>query len=96
MKTRSLTTLARALSFTLIASATLVAGAGASAAERGGPIVIPKTGARCVDDPHCHNRWHPAIPRAATAKPGDVVVFSTATPSTLAGPQLTPADVGVN
>jgi formamidase len=77
MKTGSLTTLVRALSFTLIASATLVAGAGASGAERGGLIVIPKTGARCVDDPHCHNRWHPAIPRAATAKPGDVVVFGT-------------------
>src|SRR5262245_26983187 len=40
-------------------------------------IHLPKTGDRCLDDPKCHNRWHPAIPRVATAHPGDVVVFGT-------------------
>jgi hypothetical protein len=27
-------------------------------------IQLPKTGNRCAEDPKCHNRWHPAIPRA--------------------------------
>jgi len=33
----------------------------------------------CADEPlgTCHNRWHPAIPAAASANPGDVVVFET-------------------
>jgi formamidase len=40
-------------------------------------VTIPKTGAKCADDPACHNRWHPAIKPAATADPGDTVVFGT-------------------
>ena len=40
-------------------------------------ITIPKTGARCVNDPRCHNRWHPGIPPVATARPGDTAVFGT-------------------
>jgi formamidase len=40
-------------------------------------ITIPKTGARCADDPRCHNRWHPAIPPVAVAAPGDTVIFGT-------------------
>jgi formamidase len=31
----------------------------------------------CVFDPHCHNRFHPAIPPIAVANPGDLVVFET-------------------
>ena len=33
----------------------------------------------CADEPlrTCHNRWHPAIPAAASANPGDTVVFET-------------------
>ena len=31
----------------------------------------------CVDDPKCHNRFHPAIPPVASANPGDTVVFET-------------------
>jgi len=31
----------------------------------------------CTLDPHCHNRFHPAIPPVATANPGDLVVFET-------------------
>jgi formamidase len=52
-----------------------VAFATATRAER--TITIAKTGARCADDPSCHNRWHPAIPRVAVAAPGDTVVFGT-------------------
>jgi formamidase len=40
-------------------------------------VTIPKTGAKCADDQACHNRWHPAIKPAATADPGDTVVFGT-------------------
>jgi formamidase len=33
----------------------------------------------CADEPlrTCHNRWHPDIPPAASADPGDTVVFET-------------------
>jgi formamidase len=40
-------------------------------------VRIPKTGATCADDPVCHNRWHPDIKPAATADPGDTVVYGT-------------------
>jgi formamidase len=40
-------------------------------------IHLPKTGERCVDDPKCHNRWHPAIRPVAYANSGDVAVFGT-------------------
>jgi formamidase len=40
-------------------------------------VRIPKKGAKCADDPACHNRWHPDIKPAATADPGDTVVFGT-------------------
>ncbi len=49
----------------------------AAAARPDRTITIPKTGARCADDPRCHNRWHPAIRPVATAQPGDTVVFGT-------------------
>ena len=32
-------------------------------------VRIPKKGAKCADDPACHNRWHPDIKPAATAIP---------------------------
>jgi formamidase len=38
---------------------------------------IAKTGARCENDPNCHNRWHPAVKPVATVEPGAVVVFET-------------------
>jgi formamidase len=75
MHTRSLPKLAGALS--LAFAAALLAASAASATERHRTIVIPKVGERCIDDPKCHNRWHPAIPAVATAAPGDVVVFGT-------------------
>jgi len=49
-----------------------------SAQEGGGKrVVIPKSGERCADDAKCHNRWHHAVPPAAMADPGDIVVFGT-------------------
>ena len=77
MQAPTLARIARAMTFTVAALTGIVVPTGASAAERDPPIVIPKTGERCVDDPNCHNRWHPAIAPVATAKPGDVVVFGT-------------------
>lgn len=40
-------------------------------------VVIEKQGAHCVDDSNCFNRYHPAIPPAAQANPGDMIVFHT-------------------
>ena len=40
-------------------------------------VVVAKAGDRCADDPHCFNRYHPAIPTVARAKPGDLVTFET-------------------
>src|SRR3989449_5601641 len=34
-------------------------------------------GARCADDPACHNRFHPAIKPVITVKPGDTVIMET-------------------
>ncbi len=85
MQTGSLAKFLRAASFTLVALSMLGAFTGASANDRDRdrdrdrhrPIFIPKTGERCVNDPRCHNRWHPAIPPVARASAGDVVVFGT-------------------
>ncbi|HSN90362.1 MAG TPA: acetamidase/formamidase family protein [Anaeromyxobacteraceae bacterium] len=49
----------------------------AAPARAQGTIAIPKTGARCADDPRCHNRWHPSIRPVAVAQPGATVVFGT-------------------
>ena len=40
-------------------------------------VVVAKAGGRCADDPHCFNRYHPAIKPVARAKPGDFVTFET-------------------
>ncbi len=40
-------------------------------------VKIGKTGARCANDPNCHNRWHWAIKTVGTADPGDLIVFET-------------------
>jgi formamidase len=40
-------------------------------------VLVEKSGTHCVDDPHCFNRYHPAIPPVARAKPGDHIVFET-------------------
>jgi formamidase len=64
------------------AVAILVASATAAAADTTDVkwqdrVVIEKQGAHCVDDPNCFNRYHPAIPAKARAKPGDMIVFHT-------------------
>jgi len=40
-------------------------------------FTIRLTGARCADDPACHNRFHPAIKPVITVKPGDTVIMET-------------------
>jgi formamidase len=66
----------------LIMAAVVAAAAGPSFAKtvrisvsRGaGGVPVP-----CGEDPMntCHNRWHPYIPAAAQAEPGDTVIFET-------------------
>jgi formamidase len=65
----------RWLSFLLLAAFTLALAAPDPALAK--TVRIEKRGAKCADDPACHNRWHPAIKPAATADPGDTVVFGT-------------------
>ena len=40
-------------------------------------VELTKQGAHCSDDPNCFNRYHPAIPSAASANVGDMIVFHT-------------------
>ncbi len=40
-------------------------------------VVVEKSGDHCVDDPNCFNRYHPEIPPAVRAAPGDFIVFET-------------------
>ncbi|PWG62926.1 acetamidase/formamidase family protein [Spiribacter halobius] len=40
-------------------------------------VLVEKQGEHCADDPHCFNRYHPAIEPVARAAPGDYVVFET-------------------
>jgi len=40
-------------------------------------VMVGKKGAHCVDDPACMNRYHPAIPPIAKAKPGQLVTYKT-------------------
>jgi len=40
-------------------------------------VRVKKTGAHCADDPNCMNRYHPAIPPVATARPGQLILFET-------------------
>ena len=70
------------MSRTLLTSVAFSALAGAALADTTdvtwqSRVVIEKQGAHCVDDPACFNRYHPAIPPAARANPGDYIVFHT-------------------
>lgn len=40
-------------------------------------VEVAKEGNHCADDSNCFNRYHPAIPAAASAAPGDYVIFHT-------------------
>jgi formamidase len=64
------------------AAVALALGAGAAAADTTAAtwqnrVELAKTGEFCADDPNCFNRYHPEIPAAATAAPGDHIVFHT-------------------
>ena len=61
----------------LIPSAIMLAAALCVHGAFAGNVNIPKSGAHCVDDPNCHNRWHHDIKPVATAKQDDVVTFGT-------------------
>lgn len=69
------------MKFLSTTAALLAAAAGPSFAKQ---VRIPITYVNnvpvpCAEDPlrTCHNRWHPDIPEAAEADPGDTVVFET-------------------
>jgi formamidase len=40
-------------------------------------VEVLKQGEHCEDDPHCFNRYHPAIKPIARANPGDLIVVHT-------------------
>ncbi len=40
-------------------------------------VELAKEGDHCADDPNCFNRYHPAIPAATSAAPGDHIIFHT-------------------
>lgn len=40
-------------------------------------VEVVKAGEHCEDDPHCFNRYHPAIKPVARANPGDNIVVHT-------------------
>ncbi|MEM9222703.1 MAG: acetamidase/formamidase family protein [Pseudomonadota bacterium] len=65
---------------TLWAASTILAGsavADTTDVKYRDTVSVTKEGAHCVDDPNCFNRYHPAIPMAARAKPGDEIVLET-------------------
>ena len=73
METTALKALARRSILCAATAALACAATAGLATDRDGKrVVIPKSGERCVNDPKCHNRWHYAIPRVASADPGDV------------------------
>ena len=40
-------------------------------------VELTKTGMHCIDDKNCFNRYHPNIPPAAKADPGDMIILHT-------------------
>jgi formamidase len=40
-------------------------------------VLVKKMGDHCGDDPHCFNRYHPAIKPVMKAKPGQFITFET-------------------
>ncbi|MEL7070928.1 MAG: acetamidase/formamidase family protein [Cyanobacteria bacterium J06581_3] len=69
-------------------------GATAVRSQTPDPLVIERTGEFCVDDSACFNRYHPDIPPAAMAQPGQPIVLGTRDAFDGAfGPDSTPEDV---
>ncbi|PSN17460.1 formamidase, partial [filamentous cyanobacterium CCP5] len=72
----------------------LLVGAAAVQGQVTMPVLLERTGEFCVEDPACFNRFHPDIPPAATAEPGQTIVFGTRDAFDGAfGPDSTPEDV---
>lgn len=65
------------VAFLAVFTVLLVTGAAAPHVATAKTVKIGRSGATCVNDPNCHNRWHPAIKPAATADQGDFIVFET-------------------
>ncbi|MEM1299426.1 MAG: acetamidase/formamidase family protein [Pseudomonadota bacterium] len=59
----------------LVASTALTAFADTTDQKWQTKVVLDKQGDHCADDPNCFNRYHPAIPAAARANPGDTIVL---------------------
>lgn len=62
---------------TLVLSASSSSFADTTSVKWQNKVEIAKKGAHCVDDPNCFNRYHPAIPPVARAKPVDMIIFHT-------------------
>ncbi len=85
--------LGRGLGLALAVILVLV-GATAVRSQTPEPVVLARTSEFCVDDAACFNRYHPDIPPAATAAPGQTIVFGTRDAFDSAfGPGSTPEDV---
>ncbi len=66
----------------VVAAAVVVAAIGTARADTTeqkwqSRVVVAKTGAHCADDRNCFNRYHHAIPAAARARPGQIIVIET-------------------
>jgi len=59
-------------------------------------IEIGDNSKNCLDDPHCINRLHPAIPMIARAKPGSTIVFHARNASDFDLDPNAPADPRTN
>lgn len=72
----------------------VIFGATAVRSRTPAPLVIERTGEFCIEDPACFNRFHPDIPPAATAQPGQQLVLGARDAFDSAfGPGSTPEDV---
>ena len=84
MQTRSFAKFARAMSFAVAALTALGAAAGAYATERDRPIVIPKTGERCLDRGSEFLSFRDGLiceVRAYYSRDGDLIGFDRDTPA---------------
>ena len=65
--------------FVVVAASALALGLATAAGAEGPnkPVVLEKTTGPCENDDNCFNRYHPDIPAAAHAKPGQHIVFET-------------------
>jgi len=77
MKIHSKTIVRTALAVAMAAALTTGARADTTDVKSIDRVVVAKQGDHCSDDPNCFNRYHPAIPAVASARPGQHIVFHT-------------------